>query len=261
MQPHQSPLKRFVKERIPHQWQKYLFRLLLIPARRRNRRQNFRMVFVLTERRTGSNLLLSCLNSHQDVMIFGELLNKNVYCGVLPGEQGQRAMAHLDRSLRANSHRVTGAKIFLSNLTELNLTVADLLQAYPAARFIHLRRRDQLRQFVSHRLARATGQFVREGRNQEFKKLTIPASEYADYRRKLATDERQLSVLAPDQLLSLTYEELQADPTAVIRTRVLPFIGVPDQNLATRLRKQMTKDLSDVVVNLAELEAIDRQPV
>ena len=111
-------------------------------------------VFVLAARRTGSNLLLSYLNSVPGVSFALEILNESTYYGIRSQFVSKNAvLRHVAYSLNACENKVCGTKILKTQLETHRIGMDDLTRCFPNARFIILYRKSLVDQFVSLKIA------------------------------------------------------------------------------------------------------------
>ncbi|HTL70968.1 MAG TPA: sulfotransferase [Candidatus Eisenbacteria bacterium] len=220
------------------------------------RRRRKRPFFVLAARRTGSNLLLSYLNSVPGVSFAPEILHPGMWYGVRDRFISKRAvLRHVAFSIHDCPHEVCGAKFVETQLAAHGLKPSDLRRIFPEAGFLVLYRRSVLDQLLSLRIAELTGDWLwrREFRVPEA--VSIEPAELAAFHaatsafyRSLLDDEavRERSVL-------LTYEELAADPQRTFDEKLFPFLGVPRCAVTSGLRRQNTKSPAELLANHAAL--------
>ncbi len=118
----------------------------------------YRKFVVVTRARTGSNLLISLLNSHPQVDARGEMFREM---------KGQSVESRLDRVFRRRPRRIeaVGFKIFYYHpLDDHHSQVWDRLCSMDDLYILHLKRRNVLRTVTSRKLAGSTDIWLDKGR-------------------------------------------------------------------------------------------------
>ncbi len=218
---------------------------------------------MLATRRSGSNLLLDCLNSVPGVSFGSEVLHDRMYYGVRRRWISKRAvLRHIAYSLNDCKERICGCKIIMLRMQWHRLTVSDLVEAFPNARFIILYRKSLIDQFVSLRIAEVTGEWVGNGKAQspprvhvDLESLKVWAQSVRDFYAELLRSPgiRGRSVV-------ISYEELTADLQKTFDQALFPFLQLPPSPVATQLKKQNTRPLSETVENYGEIEPLLTDP-
>jgi len=227
--------------------------------------------------RTGSTLLVRTLNSLESVVCHGEILNPENVRGYEDGfalEQASKeerdarlrrlaerrdadCLGFIEEAL-SGPHLAIGFKALYSALLAPRWqdTTAALL-AREDLRFIHLRRRNGLRRFVSEVIMRAGGPIHSGAGGRGDRKLQveidIEAFKHAD--AEVAAQGAQVdALLSGRQVLPLLYEDLAADTGNAV-AQVLDFLGVPAPAapVEARLNKVGAQDLREVVENFSAL--------
>lgn len=236
---------------------------------------DFTRFVVLGWYRTGSNLLLSLLNSDASVVAYSEVFSpRGLFWGNrvhAPWDRGgdlerrrtADAPAFLEEVVfrrHARSVRAVGFKLFYPQLVVRPVAgLAEALVSTPGLRVVHLRRRNLLRVLVSNRIANRTGQMAatspaaaREAQSR-VGTLRLEPEDCESYFTLLEERaERCHALFDEESVLSLEYEALVADRDAELG-RVRAFLGLPPADGSTRLVKQGTRALADVLENLEEL--------
>ena len=225
--------------------------------------------------RTGSNLLLSLLNSDPHVVAYSELFSphglfwgNHTYAprdprGALERDRTLDASTFLARAaFRPHPHRVraVGFKLFYPQLVVHPVPgLAESLTTMPDLRVIHLRRRNLLRVLVSNRIAGRTGQMAATTAAEAAEALRHAGSLHLTpdaceryFTRVEARSAACEALFDPGAVLRLTYEDLVAQRSDEM-ARVRSFLGQPPATATTRLVKQATRPLAELVENLDEL--------
>jgi hypothetical protein len=112
-----------------------------------NRRDNYQRFIILSRSRTGSNLLISYLNSHPNILAENEIFQR------LQGKDYQKILTQTFRPYPERI-RAVGFKIFYYHPVDVeNCLLWDDLIAMKNLHIIHLKRRNILRVLVSRKIA------------------------------------------------------------------------------------------------------------
>jgi LPS sulfotransferase NodH len=207
---------------------------------------------VLTRSRTGSNMLISMLDSHPNIRAEGELfrdLNPK-----LSGFALDLVFSRQPRHVRAS-----GFKIFYGHARKGGATsVWDKLERMDRLSVIHLKRKNILRTVVSDRIARDQGVWLAKSSKdlpKRCKRIKLPIAEAErafslTKLRELEGDRR----FGAHRRLELYYEDLVSDAQATFQ-KVTEFLNVPYVEPTIQLRKQNPEPLKDLLVNYDELKA------
>lgn len=222
---------------------------------------DFRPLFIITSERTGSNLLVDYLRSLPNVDMAGEVLSPLLPIGIRTRFVSRRgALRHLRRSLEGLDGAVVGAKLMFWHLHEIHeLSVEDLRAEFPDARFIILYRASLAEQYVSHRIAEQTGQFlVRDRRKRRAASVMVDPDDFGEYCMRIkAHYERVVSVpWMKEQGVIVQYRELIDDAEGLMRDRLAPHLAVSYRPPSSPLVKQNPQPLRTKVANFTEVETI-----
>lgn len=215
------------------------------------KRSPARKFFIFTTGRSGSNLLVSLLNSHPLIQCNSELLLKRVLNPELYLKCHER-LARKDiygfklLSIHLEIQRIGDPQGFIDRLCASGYQI------------ISLKRRNIVRQSISHLYANYRGKF-HHSQNQGEQVFVPMRLEPEQLFRELQLLER-LNTLG-DQLLagrshlSLYYEDdlSEADRQQGAVDRVSEFLGIPPAKLGTSLVKTTPEDLSLIIENYAEI--------
>jgi len=228
---------------------------------------SYQPVFILATCRSGSNLLLDYLRKLPGVSGHSEVL-----CPLLPigptraRLHSRQAIEHIRRCLQTNRTPIRGCKLMLHQLANCQVTLTDLDQAFPGAKYIVLYRESLAEQFVSQKLAEATQQWLlKPGEHQKQSRIVIePAAlrGYCDAMRAAYCELLNHPGLAERSAI-VSYEELTADPMSCLRQSICPLLGLPAIELATQtqLRKQNTQGFAERVANYQQVAALLASPL
>ena len=220
-------------------------------------------VFVIAARRTGSNMLISCLNSVPQASFAGEILNKSMSCGLRQRFISKKSvLRHIVHSVQHCEQALCGAKFVQTHLDTHGIGPSDLKRLFPNARFIILYRRSLLEQFVSLKIAEMTDvwQWTREFKLPECLSISVPEfTEFCAETKKFYERLFQEDCLK-DCSLVLGYEEFAEDPQGVFEESVFPFLRRPAVPVRNGMIKQNTQELRQIVANYLEVEPFLHHP-
>jgi riboflavin biosynthesis pyrimidine reductase/LPS sulfotransferase NodH len=223
---------------------------------------------IIAAPRTGSNMLCTMLNAHPEILCHHEIFNPEGIHFALDHRGGQfdpGTIADRDRYPETFLHRVfehrcgRNAVGFKINRGQNGVAFRCVLTD-PGIKKIILRRRNQVKTFVSELIAERTGQWE----SYEFSDFSQPSPAveidvtrldeylaatgdyYADIENRLHSTDQQV--------LHVTYEDLNSDGE---QRRILDFLGVSTSvpPLIPVTRKRNQADLRFLVSNFNELRA------
>ena len=222
--------------------------------------------FVVCTLRTGSNLLLSYLNSIPGLSFAGEILHPD-HVGGVPrrGISKLAVIRHIRYSLIHCRNERCGAKLPADHLKWHDLDVRQLHEHFPAAKFLILYRRSLAEQYLSLQVARATGRWVRRraaAAARPRRAIRIHRDDCLKYCRLLKEFySRTLRVEGiGSYALVLSYEELVANAQDVFNKRIFPFLGLTPSEIATDLVRLNSKPPSEVVEDYASVKDLWEHP-
>ena len=245
-------------------WRRLIHQSKLAARYHFGRRCSISPLFVIAGARSGSTLLLSNLRSLPEFSVTGEILNPWIFYGIRRRMISRgTVIRHIKYSLNSPDSLMPVAKILFEHLNLFHLTIDDLHAAFPAARFIVLYRRALGQQFVSYVRARESDQWwhVSESELDE----TAVHVDPEELRRYCADTKRFYADLGERDWLrrlgiALAYEDLVADPDGFFRDVLCPFLEIPACKVETRLKKQATGTLPEMVSNFEEVrEALSEE--
>jgi LPS sulfotransferase NodH len=206
---------------------------------------------VLTRSRTGSNLLLSFLNSHPNVFSDGEIFARL---------HGKDPLTRLDSVFRRQPRyiKAKGFKIFYYHPLDGSADALwERLAGEKDIRVIHLTRRNILRTLVSRKIAGIgdswTGtRFDAAGSAGKCVAMTVEELD-AGFRQTREWEKTAEVRFREHPVLRVTYEELVQDPRAT-SAKVTEFLGVSRSEPRTGLRQQNPEGLRKLLSNYEELK-------
>lgn len=216
-------------------------------------------VFIVAARRTGSNLLLSYLNSVPEISMAPEILNSKMAYGIRK-KWSTRGMIlrHILYSVQSLPGKIYGAKLMRHQLERLGLGREEILDLFPKARFLVVYRESILDQFVSLRVAEMTNTWEGPGAAQEPDSLRVEVAEYLAFEAAIREFYSQWMPQKDfaGRSLFLSYEELARNPQEIFDQKIFPFLRIPLRPVTTAMRKQGRRRNSEWVVNWVDMERV-----
>ncbi len=227
--------------------------------------------------RTGSTLLVKTLNSLHGVCCHGELLGEDQVRGYEDGvdlltiSEKQRMnrvqtllqarnsdpTGFIERALDAEGTAVGFKALYNALLSPRWREVVRWLLSLDDIRFVHLRRNNHVRRFVSEQILLQGGpnHSAAGGRSELSIRIHVDIDQFLQRSSELEAQAAQISALLSGQdVLESSYEALAADTAATVR-QVCHFLGLDDiaSDIQPALRKVGAADLRDTVSNFQEL--------
>jgi len=223
-----------------------------VTAESKPKHSDFRRFIVLTRSRTGSNMLLSFLNSHPNIYSEGEVFNR------LNGRACKDVLSRVFAD-QPGHIKAKGFKIFYYHpLDDDSGQIWAELKALQNLHVIHLKRRNIFRTVISRKIAGYHDVWVArsaDGHDRgQSKAVSFTKKElgrwFKQTREWEAWGEQQFS---SHPLLSIEYEDLVHPPEDTFR-KVTDFLGVQYAPPKTTLKRQNPEKLSELVTNYSELK-------
>lgn len=229
-----------------------------------------RFVIVGTAR-TGSTMLISLINAHNQALTFGEIFRSPTEIGWDVGEYARAAdknalalyredpLRFLQRTIYREwkpGQRAMGFKIFYYHARESSFSaVWDYLQTETDIRVLHIKRRNILAQYLSLQRAHLTNQWSGGDSAGPAVPLSLSAEDCRRHFLWVRTKEAETDAFfARQPLLEIEYEALVADTTGQMG-KVQDFLGLDRQDVTPGTRQQRSRPLSAEIANYDELKA------
>ena len=237
---------------------------------------NYQQFIILSQPRSGSNLLASLLDSHHHCVVFGDFYTVSDYMNDIDwGLWKKRGLRIYPRwapvlklkiktpSLflrkyvfnRKRSHvKSVGFKVMCDQNLVRNKEFRSYLHKNTNLKVVILERSNFLEKYVSFISAGQTGVWINMRRQEmkdqpvyvnleEWKNFYIQEKKYYDY---------ALELFKKHQTITIHYNDLASDSCAVV-DKVLDFLGLPRQECKSALRKQGHLDLRHKIINYEQL--------
>ncbi len=231
---------------------------------------------VVSQGRSGSNLLLGLLNSHSQVITYGELFRDADAIGWDRPEYGQDSRSSHLVAMRnknpqkflatevfkeyASSVSAVGFKIFYYHAREgYRKSVWRCLQNQQDIKIIHLKRKNMLRTLLSLKKAFLTDQWILNNQDsitEEPKQVTVSLTyeECVEYFNGTQANMNKHDLFFnKHQKIDVFYEELSEDCERE-RKRVQEFLELEYEHLKPATVKQSYLPLSQSISNYFELK-------
>lgn len=228
---------------------------------------------VVGAERTGSNMLVGLLESHAAIKSYGELFNprqidRDHIDGALPAHADRASLTALRREDPGAFHRrmvelgaeegfqLVGFKLLYYHGCISNAVIDHLVSA-PELRVIHLKRKNRLARWISHRRASETDSWFKKRDDRSTRdapgKITLSVdTTLRDFLQMELYEERTDATFAGLPLLEVHYEQLADDPRGEC-LRVLEFLGAGASELRVGTRKTGDQDPGNMVDNWDEI--------
>ena len=234
---------------------RFLYRLSIFAQYWLNRETPKRPVFIVALPRTGSNLLISYMNSIPGSRFLNEIMHPGMYYGLRWNFIRKRTvLRHIVHSIYSILRPLCGAKIIYPRLRHHRITFTELAGCFPSCKFIITYRRSLLKQYISMVIADATHHWIW---TPEFKLPDKIRLDPVKWRRFVAETRASYREMKLDPALGrnavfVAYEDMKADAQKVFDEQLFPFLGVPRVEVSTAMKKQNTLPPEELVENWAE---------
>lgn len=215
---------------------------------------NYKKFIVITRSRTGSNLLISFLNSHPNVIAKGEVFRR------IENKSSKDVWRNLFSKVHKNIKYV-GCKIFYYHpLDSDDKEVWDLIKRDENIKIIHLTRKNMLRTVLSREIADKTQNWTNKSGKTiklEDKRVELKIEDcFEEFKTTKSNENGVRNEYMRDAFLEVTYEDLVSDNQGTMN-QIFDFLNIPETSAKSKLRKQNKEELKDLILNYDELaEAI-----
>lgn len=216
---------------------------------------DYQKFMVLTRSRTGSNLLISLLNSHPlihaEYEVFARIRGRSV-----------KQVFNKTYSKQPQKVKAVGFKLFYYHPIDDKHQVKalwDHLSNDREIRIIHLKRRNKLRMIVSRTIAEQQDIWSQKGarldQSHEVESKRIMLSEAAlekEFLESVDLESQYAERLINHNILDIYYENMVENVDAATG-QIFDFLGLPPYQPKTSFRKQNIEPLSELISNYASL--------
>jgi len=263
-------IKRFIPKSIKKAIKPFFLRVLPLPRPFFIITRGPRPFLVITRGRSGSNFLVSMLESHPNLYLHYEIFleEKLRTVSIQQMINSIGAIEYIKQCYRQRGYEeAIGCKILYYQLEpeyaeRMKIPSISLVQGYLRRscqiKVIHLKRRNKLKILTSVKLARLTRQWsLRADENPLSNKLQIsltPEECENEFLQIEGWEMKYDQLFQYHPLINVYYEDLIAD-IPLMTKQILDFLKVPYKPLTTNLKKQSNRPLSEIITNYSELQA------
>jgi LPS sulfotransferase NodH len=231
---------------------------------------DYQKFLIICRKRTGSNFLVSLLQSHPKIRAFGEVFSEDdqIYWGY-PSYSSPKILQirqnapieFLDRVVFRDflkSTKAVGFKlIYQENQNENYKIIYDYLRDVKNLKIIHLQRKNILSNYVSLKIAQKTDVWIKiRGESINDLKLKINYEDCLNYFQQTRALEKKHEVLfshKSQQIYNVYYEDLITNKFQAIEN-LQKFLGIECLPLISYTKKQEKRLLSEIIINYNELK-------
>jgi len=232
---------------------------------------------IITRGRTGSNFLLSLLDSHPLIFHWGEIIGewkmrnddlKKEIIDLDPVRYIKQCydVRHVKKHKKSRSHiTAIGAKVlyhqfkpdYESKWAIPGLAkVFDFFKSNQDMKVIHIKRRNKLKTLVSEKLAHQTQQYTLKTEADRASEVVIEL--HKPQCNKVFNEISRLEkkydrIFGQHDFLEVYYEDLVSDRVNMVH-RILDFLQTPQEPLESKMLRQNTRTLPEVIKNYARLK-------
>ena len=218
--------------------------------------KKYNKFIIITRSRTGSNFLMSLLNSHPNILAKGELFRR------LEGKSSDQVWNETF-SKKPKHIKYVGFKIFYYHpLDSEDKEVWNYIKKDKNIKIIHLTRNNILRTVVSRAIADKTNTWTnKKGKKIDIsdKRVKIDIDSCLNDFKKTREDENRIRDNYKNRnLMELTYEDLVKDHQKVMND-VFNFLEIEINEVNSDYKKQNNEKLEDLITNYNDVvEAIKK---
>lgn len=215
--------------------------------------RNYRKFVIVSDSRTGSTLLMQLLNSHPEIICFGEEFKnlKGFTCGPI--------WSRIYRK-RPSLVNWVGFKLFYRHPSSgKDREVWNLIEQDKEIVIVHLMRRNILRSYVSKQIGLKTRKWTENiNRPHELcedeKKVKLdPENCRENFESISGYIEKTEKRFKEHKIIPVLYENLDKDKQGTM-DRIYGELGVANFKVATNMKKQNPEKLEDLIINFSELK-------
>lgn len=232
---------------------------------------NYQKFIVLTRARTGSNFLMSLLQSHPSIRAFEEIFSrketkinwgypKYPHSSEVLKMRKEKPVKFLDEVVFRKfppSVSAVGFKLFYYQAQSAERQeIWQYLEEDKEIKIIHLKRDNLLKVYLSHYLAKATNQWVLK--DEKYRENSVAVKLDYDDGLKLFVETKKWeeeydNFFKEHQKIELIYEKLVQN-TMQETKRIQQFLGVKPERLYSSTIKQNKGTLPEIISNYYELK-------
>ncbi|MFA9202028.1 MAG: Stf0 family sulfotransferase [Candidatus Nanopelagicaceae bacterium] len=231
---------------------------------------DYQKFVIICRKRTGSNFLVSLLQSHPKIRAFGEVFgdDEQIHWGY-PSYSSAKVLQtrkkdpikFLDQIVFRDflkSTKAVGFKLLYQEESNFSKkTVCEYLQRIKNLNVIHLKRKNILANYVSWQIAKKTDVWILlKQQNNHKQTLEIDYEDCLNYFQKTKALEKEHEIFFAKhskQTHTLYYEDLVANTEKEIQ-EIQQFLGLESLPLTPYTKKQETRHIKEIITNYDELK-------
>lgn len=216
---------------------------------------NYTRYAIICAPRCGSNWLHTLLNSHPNIVSYGEILRKT---HVNNPSQNLPTLNELVFHPHSPSIKAVGLKLFYSYLNDEKFCTSfqEALDDTDIT-IIHLIRKDILAQYTSLKRAKENQRWSQARPYDKTKPMYIDPEEFKAHRKELGDNKHKIKrTFKNHAFLEISYEDLNENLDERL-IEVQQFLGVKPRKLFSLLRKQAAGSLKDQIKNRTDFRDIN----
>jgi LPS sulfotransferase NodH len=216
------------------------------------KQNNFKKFIVLARSRTGSNLLVSFLNSHKNIYSEGEIFNK------IKGKNFEQVLLNIFKK-QPVWIKAKGFKIFYYHPNDKNCpSLWKSLYLDKNLHVIHLKRRNILKTIISRKIADIENIWKKSSfnlkKNKERIKFNFNFKELKrEFEKTRKWEKNGDKMFKNHPFLTVYYEDLAQNKEKTFR-KITDFLGIKYAKPKTFLKKQNNRKLKEIILNYDELK-------
>lgn len=231
---------------------------------------DYQKFLIICRKRTGSNFLVSLLQSHPKIRAFGEVFSEDdqIYWGypsysspeILQIRQKApiKFLEHIVFRDFLQSTKVVGFKLIYQEEQNSNYEIiCEYLRNIKNLKVIHLKRRNILSNYVSLEMAKKTDVWIKlHNKGNHDLKLKVNYKDCLEYFQKTRALEKEYELVfskRSQQIHTIYYEDLVANKVKAIED-IQKFLRVECLPLISYTKKQEKRPLSEIIINYNELK-------
>ena len=206
----------------------------------------YQKFIIITYARTGSNLLMSYLDSHPHIEARGELF-RNL--------EGKPTDEVWNRFFNKKNRKIStaGFKLFYTHPFHTDdRKVWDIIAQDKDIKIIHLVRKNKLRTFLSGEIAKKTDKWTRKRNSKiatEDKKIEVEFDHFCERVSKIDQYEKDTREnFKTHDFIEVCYEDLVFDKATTMNA-IFDFLHVERSTFKSGYKKQNTESLPDLIIN------------
>lgn len=213
--------------------------------------KQYEKFIVITSARTGSGLLISLLNNHENIEARGELYRSL---------EGKTSIDRWNQIFNFKNKNIytAGFKIFYFHpFDKKNSEVWNIIKQDKSIKIIHLIRENKIRSYVSLKIAEKTDKWTRKSKTQISLKEKQINVDLKDFKRRIDAIEMKESKISLEYndhpFFELSYEDLVNNKNKVM-SELFKFLGVEEWETKSNYKKQNKEKLEDIILNYKEFK-------